>query len=180
MNNNNLNISLEPLKDDDKEQFIIDNQEAFNYGALEEFGRLNDNFEEDGQIISRDTIEKSIFEGEAYRIIVDNEKVGGAIIKVDGAKGELLILFVSPKAHSKGIGYAAWCAVEKMHPEVIVWETVTPYFEKRNIHFYVNRCGFHIVEFYNSHHPDPNDPEMAEQTDEQFPDGMFRFEKRMR
>ena len=27
------------------------------------------------------------------------------------------------------------------------------YFEKRNIHFYVNRCGFHIVEFFNSHHP---------------------------
>ena len=90
------------------------------------------------------------------------------------------ILFVSPKAHSKGIGYATWCAVEKLHPEVKVWETGTPYFEKRNIHFYVNRCGFHIVEFYNSHHPDPNDPEMAEQMDEQFPEGMFRFEKVMK
>ena len=48
-----------------------------------------------------------------------------------------------------------------------------------NIHFYVNRCGFHIVEFYNSHHPDPNDPDIAGQLDEQFPDGMFRFEKRL-
>ena len=44
---------------------------------------------------------------------------------------------------------------------------------------YVNRCGFKIVEFYNSHHPDPNDPEMSGQMDEQFPEGMFRFEKRM-
>ena len=35
------------------------------------------------------------------------------------------------------------------------------------------------MEFFNSHHPDPNDPDAAEQTDEQFPDGMFRFEKRM-
>jgi len=69
--------------------------------------------------------------------------------------------------------------VEQLHPEVTVWETVTPYFEKRNIHFYVNRCGFHIVEFYNSHHPDPNDPDAGQQMDEQFPDGMFRFEKRM-
>ena len=59
-------------------------------------------------------------------------------------------------------------------------ETVTPYFEKRNIHFYVNRCGFHIVEFFNSHHPDLNDPDRTEELDEQFPDGMFRFEKRMR
>ena len=105
--------------------------------------------------------------------------LSGVVIKVDGERGVLDLLFVSPKAHSKGIGYAAWCAVEQLHPEVTVWETVTPYFEKRNIHFYVNRCGFHIVEFFNSHHPDPNDPDMAEELDEQFPDGMFRFEKRI-
>ena len=61
-----------------------------------------------------------------------------------------------------------------------LWETVTPYFEKRNIHFYVNRCGFHIVEFFNSHHPDPNDPDVSEQMNEQFPEGMFRFEKVMK
>lgn len=67
---------------------------------------------------------------------------------------------------------------KKMHPEVKVWETVTPYFEQRNIHFYVNRCGFHIVEFFNKYHPDPNDPETcAEEQDEQFADGMFRFNK---
>ena len=157
MNKKNLNISLQPLEEEDKEQFIFDNQEAFNYGALEEFGLISDDFEEDGQIISRETIEKSIDMGEAYRVIVDNKKVGGAIIKVDDNHGELLILFVSPNAHSKGIGYATWREIEKLHPEVKVWETVTPYFEKRNIHFYVNRCGFHIVEFYNSHHPDPNE-----------------------
>ena len=46
--------------------------------------------------------------------------------------------------------------------------------------FYVNRCGFHIVEFFNSHHPDPNDPDVSEQMNEQFPDGMFRFEKVMK
>ena len=112
--------------------------------------------------------------------MLDGVPVGGVIIKTDGNHGELEILFVAPKVHSKGIGYSAWCAVENMHPEVTVWETVTPYFEKRNIHFYVNRCGFHIVEFFNSHHPDLNDPDRAEEIDDQFPDGMFRFEKRMR
>lgn len=35
-------ITLEPLKIEDREQFIKDNQEAFNYGALEEFGRRDD------------------------------------------------------------------------------------------------------------------------------------------
>jgi len=175
-----IDIKLLPLEASDRNQFILDNQEAFNYGALVEFGLRDDHFEEPDEIISRETIEKSIDGGEAYRIMQDGKPVGGVIIKVEGNRGDLDILFVSPKAHSKGIGYAAWCAVEKLHPEVKVWETVTPYFEKRNIHFYVNRCGFHIVEFYNSHHPDPNDPDMAEQMDEQFPEGMFRFEKVMK
>ena len=173
-------IYLKPLEKSDREQFIKDNQEAFNYGAMEEFGMRDDHFEEDGQIISADTIEKAIDTGEAYRIVCDGRVVGGVVIKVEGNKGDLELLFVSPKAHSKGIGYAAWCEVEKTYPEVKVWETVTPYFEQRNIHFYVNRCGFHIVEFFNRHHPDPNEPEeYSKDMDDQFPDGMFRFEKRL-
>lgn len=172
-------VILLPLEPEDREQFILDDQEAFNYGALVEFGPRDDHFEDEGEIISRETIEQSIDGGEALRIWQDGEKVGGAVISVDGDRGELELLFVSPHAHSKGIGYAAWRAIEKLHPEVKVRETVTPYFDKRNIHFYVNRCGFHIVEFFNSRHPDPNDPDPAEEPDEQFPEGTFRFEKRM-
>ena len=166
-------ITLKPLQSSDREQFISDNQEAFNFGALEEFGERDNHFEEDGEIISRKTIERSIDTGEAYRIMKGNKKVGGVVIKVDGNKGDLELMFVAPKAHSKGIGYAAWRAVEALHPEVKVWETVTPYFEKRNIHFYVNRCGFDIVEFYCSHHPDPNEPVTEEN------EGMFRFRKQI-
>ncbi|MBQ3754560.1 MAG: GNAT family N-acetyltransferase [Clostridia bacterium] len=176
-NKENKLITLAPLEDDDIEQFVKDNQEAFKYGAVEEFGLRDDHFEEDGEIISRATILDSIKNGVAYRILCDREKVGGVIVKVDGDKGDLEILFVSPKAHSKGVGYAAWCEIEKMYPQVKVWETMTPYFETRNIHFYVNRCGFHIVEFFNSHHKDPNDPDDQGDIDDQFPDGMFRFEK---
>ncbi len=172
-------VTLDPLTPDDREQFIRDNQEAFNFGALEEFGHRDDRFEEAGEIISHETIERAIDGGEAYRIIYDGRPVGGAVIRVNGNRGDLDLLFVSPRVHSRGIGYAAWCAIEQLHPEVKLWETVTPYFEKRNIHFYVNRCGFHIVEFYNSHHPDPNEPDADYETDEQFPQGMFRFEKRM-
>ena len=172
-------ITIVPLTSDDRSQFVLDNQEAFNYGALEEFGRRDDYFEGDGEIISRKTIESSIDRGEAYRIMRDGQPVGGVVIQINGKHGDLDLLFVSPRSHSKGIGYAAWRAVERLHPEVTLWETVTPYFEKRNIHFYVNRCGFHIVEFFNSYHPDPNDPETGKELDEQFPDGMFRFEKKM-
>ena len=172
-------VSLVQLTSADREQFIKDNQEAFNYGALEEFGKRDDHFEEEDQIISRETIENSIDNGEAYRIMCDGKPVGGMVVKVDGNKGDLELLFVSPNVHSKGIGYSAWREMEKLHPEVKVWETVTPYFEKRNIHFYVNRCGFHIVEFFNSHHPDPNDPDAGDIGVDESRDGMFRFEKRI-
>ena len=64
-----VEIQLVKLKESDREQFIRDNQEAFNYGALEEFGKRDDHFEEDDQIISRKTIEQSIDNGEAYRIL---------------------------------------------------------------------------------------------------------------
>ena len=126
----NNSVQLLPLEESDREQFIADNQEAFNYGAMEEFGLRDNHFEEDGQIISRETIEQSIDSGEAYRIVSDGKKVGGVVIKTDGSKGDLDLLFVSPHIHSKGIGYAAWCEIEKIHPEVKVWETVTPYFER--------------------------------------------------
>ena len=163
-------IQLVPLETSDREQFIKDNQEAFNYGALEEFGQLDDHFEEDGEIISHDTISRAIDKGTAFRIMQDNKPVGGVVIRTEYDHGELELLFVSPDVHSKGIGYAAWCEIETMHPEVTVWETVTPYFEKRNIHFYVNRCGFRIVEYFNEHHcaPDDKDGELFD---------MFRFEK---
>ena len=85
------------------------------------------------------------------------------------------MLFVSPNVHSKGIGYAAWCQIEKLHPEVKIWETVTPYFEQRNIHFYVNKCGFQIDEFwceyFKSSEPIPDDISDKES------DGMFHFVK---
>ena len=52
-------------------------------------------------------IEQSIDDGEAYRIVLDGKKVGGVVIKVEGEKGDLDLLFVAPSVHSKGIGYAA-------------------------------------------------------------------------
>lgn len=171
------NVKLVPLEEGDRNQFILDNQEAFRYGAMEEFGLRDDHFEEDGEIISRQTIEASIDGGTAYRIVHNGEKVGGVVVKVEGTQGDLDLLFVAPGVHSKGIGYAAWRAIGTLYPEVEVWQTCTPYFEKRNIHFYVNRCGFHIVEFFNEKHPDPHAPESGKGEDF---DGMFRFEKVMK
>ena len=160
-------ITLTRLTDDDREQFILDNQHAFKFGAMEESGMRDDHLEEDGEIISRRTIEHSIDGGVAYRIREDGRIVGGLVLKIDEETqhNELELLFVNPEVHSKGIGQVAWREVERLYPETLVWETCTPYFETRNIHFYVNKCGFHIVEFFNSRHPDPNDPEADGQAD---------------
>ena len=178
------NITLTRLTDDDREQFILVNQYAFKYGAMEEFGERDNHFEEDGEIISRKTIENSIDHGTAYIIREDGTMVGGLVLKIDEdtQHNELELLFVHPRAHSKGIGYAAWQEVERLYPETKIWETCTPYFETRNIHFYVNKCGFHIVEFFCRYHPEPYDPENGEEAayEDGEPGGMFRFEKRMR
>lgn len=63
------------MEEDDREQFILDNQEVFKDGALEAFGCRDNHFEEDGQIISRETIEQSINEGKAYRILLKRKKL---------------------------------------------------------------------------------------------------------
>ena len=168
-----MDVRLEFLKSQDEEQFIRDNQSAFNYGAEQYFSEqeLKEQHEEEGQIISRETILNSLHhEGSiAYRIIADNKKVGGIIINLKDNFGELEIFFVIPSYESKGVGQAAWKEIERLHPEVKVWETVTPYFEQRNIHFYINKLGFHIVEFYPKFLKDKDMPRGM--------DGMFRFQK---
>ena len=101
-------ITLTKLTADDREQFILDNQRAFKYGAMEEFGERDDHFEEDGEIISRKTIEHSIDNGVAYRIREDGRIVGGLVLTINEKTqhNHLDLLFVDPAAHSKGLGQA--------------------------------------------------------------------------
>ena len=171
-------VKLVPLEQEDREQFVTDNQVAFRYGAMEEFGVRDDHLEEDGEIISRRKIKMFMSGSDVYRIMQGDQKVGGMVVNVDGDQGELYLMFVAPELHNQGVGYAAWCAVEEMYPQVKVWDTITPYYEHRNVHFYVNCCGFHIVEYFNPHHWDPSGThEYNRAMDKQFPYGLLRFEK---
>ena len=179
------NVVLRPLTSDDREQFILDNQWAFKHGALLEFGQRDDHLDFEGEIISRKTIERCIDDpdSETYRIVADGRKVGGVILKINQEThhNELEILFTLPDEHSKGIGYGAWLAVEALHPETVVWETCTPYFEKRNIHFYVNKCGFQIDQFWCKYFNPVHEMSDAEDCDpDEGPDEMFRFIKVMK
>lgn len=181
----NTTVTLVPLTPGDREQFILDNQWAFKYGALLEFGERDDHIDDDGEIISRDTIERCIDDprSETYRIVSEGRNVGGVILKIDRETlhYELEILFTLPEEHSKGIGYGAWQAIEALHPETEVWETCTPYFEKRNIHFYVNKCGFRIDQFWCAFfQPEHEMPDADHHDPDEGPAEMFRFIKVMK
>lgn len=165
-------ITLSPVTQDMRERFILDNQWAFKKAAME--GLENDG-EQEGEIIERSDIEASL-DGEnchAFLIMADGQYAGGIIVRIDPEtmKNSLEILFVRPDVQSRGAGSGAWKEIEKMYPETVSWETVTPYFDKRNVHFYVNKCGFRIVEFFCESHPDPVSGETFE---------MFRFLKEMK
>ena len=147
-------------------------QEAFQHG-FQSYNKEDNKWQ---VLPDKDFYQSLETEGaEAYEAIdTDGQRVGGAIIAIDAAKhhGELSFLYVKVGIQSKGIGQAIWKAIESLHPETEVWETCTPYFDRRNIHFYINRLGFHAVEFFNEHHPDPHMPEQFDQED-----GLFKFEK---
>lgn len=150
-------------------------QEAFQKGYEDHFGRT------EGIILPFEDIEHSLAEDNAiaYEIIGDDERLGGAIIVLtdDGRKGNLHFLYTKVGSQSRGVGQWMWRTIESLHPDVELWETCTPYFDTRNIHFYINRLGFHIVEFFNAHHPDPHLPNERNE-DPTGGEGMFRFEKR--
>lgn len=175
-----MNFKLIPLCEEHTQQFKKDLQEAFQQGAVEGFGETEE------EILPESHIDDSLFvKGAiAYEAIEDGISVGGAIVVIDKETqyNRLDFLFVKVGCQSKGIGQSIWNAIERLHPKTKVWETCTPYFERRNIHFYVNRCGFHIVEFYNENHPDPNNPNeyvKEEGRNNEYFEGMFRFEKLM-
>ena len=49
-------VRLIPLEAADREQFILDNQRAFWYGAMQDFGMRDDHLDSQGEITSRKTM----------------------------------------------------------------------------------------------------------------------------
>ena len=155
--------------------FKRDVQEAFQKGFEDHFGKT------DGTILPERDIDQSLNApgAIAYKAVVDGRMVGGAVVVIDEEKkhGDLHLLYVKCGCQNGGVGKAIWFEIERLHPDIRVWETCTPYFERRNIHFYVNVCGFHIVEFLNERHPGPGEP--PEDFIGDGNEGMFEFRKEM-
>ncbi len=170
-----MNITLEAINSDDLPQFKADMQEAFRLGAVE-----GGNFPADVEVLPEADIDRSLQSpgAMAYKAVQNGVMAGGAIIVTDPKKsyGHLDFLYVKHGLQSKGMGKFIWQRIEQLHPEIHVWETCTPYFERRNIHFYVNVCHFHIVAYYNHRHPDPHFPNDVEEPEDT---GMFGFRKEL-
>ncbi len=166
-----MNFELLPVEDRDLADYKHDMQEAFQLGAAA-WGE-----DPDEEVLPEAHIDKSLSAkgSMAYKAVVDGKMCGGAIVVTDGAHGHLDFLYVKSKIQSKGIGQKIWNAIESKYPEVELWETCTPYFDTRNLHFYINCCGFSAMEFYNPKHIDPNAPEGDDGKDM-----FFRFDKRIK
>ena len=164
-----MDFKLEIVNQEDLKQYKLDMQEAFQKGFEDVYGKC------EGTILPEKDIDQSLnTKGAiAYKAMVDGQMLGGAIVVIDEKTwhNHLHILYVKYGIQSKGIGMEIWNEIEKLHPQTKVWETCTPCFEKRNIHFYVNKCKFHIVEY------------IKEVNEEGFigdgGDGMFTFKKWM-
>lgn len=85
-----MDIKLVPLTVADREQFILDNQQAFKYGAQKEFGMRDDRMEEGEEVISRKTIERCLDDNQAdYCFLLCNfSLLSGAL-----AKQSILLIF---------------------------------------------------------------------------------------
>ena len=168
-----MSFELLPLNPEDISLFKRDMQEAFQNGAAAELSNLT------VQILPEQDIDSSLNKkgSAAYKAIDDGNIVGGVIVVINEftQHNHLNFLYVKHGVQSRGIGKKIWEHVERLHSGTKMWETFTPYFEKRNIHFYINCCGFSAVEFYSSHHKNPEIPE-----DMIGGDYFFRFTKIMK
>ena len=169
-------MKLIKLRKEDVIEFKKLKQEAFQYG-FESYTK-----QKEEQVLPEKDIDECLNNpnGHAYEMIDDDGSIlGGSIVNVDPEtqNNHLDFLFVKVGVQSKGIGQKIWTEIESLYPEIKKWITCTPYFDVRNIHFYVNRLKFQITEFWNKYHPDPNMPDdfIGDNSE-----GMLEFEKIMK
>lgn len=162
-------ITFKRLEKSEYADFAKETKEIFSIAVAEPFGETLEN---DNNIES--SLENP--ELEVFSVYSGDEKVGGVAVKQDEENQchWLELFYICPDKHGKGLGLRIILGLEDLYPEAKVWRLITPYFEKRNIHFYVNKCGFKIVEFFNKYHKDPNSASNVPEFQEEY----FIFEKR--
>lgn len=107
-------ITLVPLPESRRDTFIRELHTSFAVAVVEEYGP------QEGEIIPRSDIEQSLDQpgAEALQILLDGAAVGGAVVSgAQTGRRSLDLLYLRQNCHSRGIGLAAWQAIEARYPD---------------------------------------------------------------
>ncbi|MBR7137997.1 MAG: N-acetyltransferase [Lentisphaeria bacterium] len=170
-----MNIHLRKIEDHEVPLFRREMKSAFEQGVYDRFGALDA-----APIPPENEVDEALKDPQfdVFIITADGESAGGTIIKKEGeGRYSLDLLFIFKEFLNKKTGTRAWQAIEAHYPDAVVWKTFTPYFERRNIHFYLHKCHFRIVEFFSEFHREEHD--LTEEFKDVNTSGFFRFEKIM-
>lgn len=117
------NLALMILDESDKEQFKSDMSDAF------QFYFENGYFPTDEQILPVEEIEQTLCKANSigYKAVQNGRLVGGAIVSIDKQQqhGSLELLYVKRNTQSQGIGKFMWFEIERFHPDITIWETIS-------------------------------------------------------
>lgn len=105
-------ITFKRLKPHEFVVFRDDVRNIFSIAVIETYDNIN-NVDE---VISCEDIDESLYDeqNETYFIYANDEKVGGACLKIDDQTHEnsMELFFVYPEKHGNGLGQEIWKAIE--------------------------------------------------------------------
>ncbi|MFF2912424.1 GNAT family N-acetyltransferase [Paenibacillus sp. NPDC057934] len=132
-------LALERAIKNDAQELTEIQKASFN----EELKQFNNN--EISGPIGYDSIswqEEMIQNSEYFKVLLNGEIIGGAIILIESNHVHNLgRVFIDPSVQNQGIGMKVMKEIEKEFPDSTKWWLDTPVWCVKNHHFYT-RCGF--------------------------------------
>lgn len=147
----NKNIELIPVKYDEKEKFKKNAMTSFFKGLSDNFP-ANNNPLSLAPIPTLEEYDEWLYtkSNDIYWIYFQDVNVGGVILDINTKtnKNVVEILYINADMQGEGIGSKIWSEIECQYPNTKIWILITPYFEKRNISFYLKKCDFVITDIF--------------------------------
>ncbi len=135
-------IALKPYREEDYEIVAAIMTRAFNEDSVLHRGfPSGPEGYDDGSFIRKYTVCPGTT---SYTIYDDEKPVGLTILWIHPESHENFLgcIFTDPDTRGRGVGARVWRIIEETYPDTRVWRTETPLCSTRNMHFYINKCGF--------------------------------------
>lgn len=78
----------------------------------------------------------------ARKILAGGEIIGFFSVIRDGTACVLNLFFLDPIFCGRGIGTRIYRMIEELFPNARRWTVETPEYSTRNLHFYIEKCGY--------------------------------------